>query len=154
MGTRGYYILRYRGLFYVFYSHHDSYFCGLGQELVDELRKLGEPGFEELKALIDKIPSEFARKPGEPGGYMWFRGIKHALENYATFLDRIDKERPCSPSDECDIEYQYIIVDLDNGRFELMWLDGRLPFPATQAFWLKNIPEDWQAVSNEKPGRK
>lgn len=38
MGTRGYYTFLYKGIYYVFYNHWDSYLDGLGQKLVNEIR--------------------------------------------------------------------------------------------------------------------
>jgi hypothetical protein len=34
MGTRGYYVYKWRGRYYVYYNHFDSYPSGLGQTLV------------------------------------------------------------------------------------------------------------------------
>ena len=37
MGTRGYFVYRFRGRYYVLYNHYDSYPSGMGQWLVDQI---------------------------------------------------------------------------------------------------------------------
>ena len=54
MGTRGNYIFRYKGKCYVFYNHFDSYFSGLGEDIVRELKSWTAEDFELAKVLLDR----------------------------------------------------------------------------------------------------
>lgn len=40
MGTRGFYCICYRGIYYVFYNHWDSYFSNLGVNLINEIKHI------------------------------------------------------------------------------------------------------------------
>ncbi len=51
MGTKGFYAFIYKGKRYVIYNYYDSYPSGLGNDLLNELRKRN---LEEWKALLDK----------------------------------------------------------------------------------------------------
>ena len=135
MGTRGYYVFCYKGKYYVFYNHWDSYMEGLGEDIVKELRTMKEEDFEYFKTLLEKIPID-TKWEGEGDN---FKGLKKALEDPAN--SRLVKVTGMPPTNDMFVQYIYTI-NLDEKRFEIMW-HGRNPFPSIQKFWLKNIPEDW-----------
>lgn len=64
MGTRGYYIIKWRGVYYVFYNQWDSYPSGLGRILVFLLRnvwcKMTDSQFNTflLNKLAKGLPSQ------------------------------------------------------------------------------------------------
>lgn len=52
MGTRGFRIIRFRGRYYIFYNHWDSYPEGMGKSLVDQIPQ--DPD-EYQRELIDSV---------------------------------------------------------------------------------------------------
>jgi len=56
MGTRGYFGFYYKGKYYLIYNHFDSYFSGLGVNLINEILKAIENGeLENWKTKLDNI---------------------------------------------------------------------------------------------------
>jgi hypothetical protein len=53
MGTRGLFGFRYNGKYYLCYNHFDSYFSGLGHNLIKEIIKMLDEG--KLQEWIDKL---------------------------------------------------------------------------------------------------
>lgn len=39
MGTRGIFGIKYKGIYYTFYNHYDSYFSSLGIDLLKEIKR-------------------------------------------------------------------------------------------------------------------
>ena len=54
MGTRGFYGFRYKGRYILFYNHWDSYCDGLGNQILDELRKFTEEDWITLMSILKK----------------------------------------------------------------------------------------------------
>jgi hypothetical protein len=52
MGTRGYYAFVFRGRFYVYYNHWDSYPAGLGKIIVDKIPEDPDTFKGRLNALL------------------------------------------------------------------------------------------------------
>ncbi len=52
MGTRGFYGFRYKGRYILFYNHWDSYCDGLGNQILDELRKFTEEDWVTLMSIL------------------------------------------------------------------------------------------------------
>jgi len=40
MGTRGHFGFRYKKKYYMIYNHFDSYFEGLGKDLLEEIKEM------------------------------------------------------------------------------------------------------------------
>jgi hypothetical protein len=53
MGTRGLFAFLYKGKYYVFYNHYDSYPAGLGNDLINEIKKaIVENRLDEWKEML------------------------------------------------------------------------------------------------------
>ncbi len=133
MGTRGLYIFRYDGKWYVFYNHWDSYPSGLGQDIVKELRTID---FERVKDLLSSITKEHVDMYGSN-----FEGVMKALENPSTYRLEHVGEKPTIKS--FDIEYEYTI-NLDDELFEVNYFSGESGRYNTQRFPLRSIPDAWE----------
>ena len=57
MGTSGYRIYRFRGRYYVFYNHWDSYPEGLGSDIVNDIPLEPQEYENWLQALHEQFPS-------------------------------------------------------------------------------------------------
>lgn len=133
MGTRGYYVFRYKNKWYVFYNSFDSYPCGLGQDIVNELRNID---WEKVKTLIENIKEEHVN----------WNGSSYIYDGIITVLSSPGEYRLVVIQDkhiylENDIEFIYTI-DIDNNIFHVnYYTDDRMM--NTQKFRLNAIPEDW-----------
>jgi hypothetical protein len=130
MGTRGNYIFRYKGKCYVFYNHFDSYFSGLGADIVKELKSWTAEHFEVAKVLLERFPSEVW-----DNGSSHFDGLMNVLENPTGYCIEA-----MSAVDYGAQEYTYTL-DFDRDLFIVSWIE-RLG-PEKQRYRLTNIPDDW-----------
>ena len=130
MGTRGNYIFRYKGKCYVFYNHFDSYFSGLGADIVRELKSWTADDFELAKVLLEGFPSEVWDDASTT-----FDGLMKVLNNPTAY--RIEAN---SAVDYGEQEYTYT-MDFDRKLFIVSWIErlGR----EKQRYRLNNIPDDW-----------
>ena len=56
MGTKGLFGFRYNSRYYMVYNHFDSYFSGIGMNLLNEIRKLkNEDKFDERLEMFKKL---------------------------------------------------------------------------------------------------
>ena len=56
MGTNGYFVFKYNGIYYAIYNHYDSYLSGLGKDLLNEIKSmLNENNFEEWLDKFKKL---------------------------------------------------------------------------------------------------
>ena len=140
MGTRGNYIFRRNGKYYVFYNHFDSYFRGLGKAIVDEIRSWAAVDFDLAKALLDGFTTDMISEDGGDG----FKGLMEALKNPRTF-DLIHIGETTIPA--FDIEYTYTL-DFDLNQFIVSWSNenGR----PKQRYRLTDIPEDWVSLTGRE----
>jgi hypothetical protein len=139
MGTRGYYIFKYNGMHYIFYNHFDSYFSGLGQMIVNDLKKLIENDknwIETIKKLLDKI--HFLDM--EIWGETQFKTILESLERaeHYTYHTSINQ-----PMGSVFIEYIYII-DMDSMKFKVIPTNNG--DYNTKIFTLASIPNNWEQL--------
>jgi hypothetical protein len=139
MGTRGYYIFKYNGMHYIFYNHLDSYLSGLGQMIVNDLKKLIENDknwVETIKKLLDKI--HFLDM--EIWGETQFKTILKSLEQaeYYTYHTSINE-----PMLSVFIEYIYII-DMDSMKFKVIPTNNG--DYNTKVFTLASIPNNWEEL--------
>jgi hypothetical protein len=151
MGTRGNYIFRYKGKYYVFYNHWDSYFDGLGDLIVKELRSWTAADFDNAKKLLEGFgvleknnggdnneslmkaltnPTKYCLNGGKN-----FEGLMKTLNNPTQYcLDDINDDAKRG----LDCEYVYIL-DFDRNLFICRWdSDTKM-----QAYRLTDIPEHW-----------
>ncbi len=136
MGTRGNYVFRYKRKYYVFYNHWDSYFSGLGDDIVKELQQMKPEDFDKMKVLIEKIK----QREGYDGSGSNFEGIMCALLNSDIY--RLEEIIDCEPENDLFIEYIYIL-DLDNDVFKVKYW-GPNDIVQSNRFRLSNIPSDWK----------
>lgn len=52
MGTRGFYGFRYKGRYILFYNHWDSYYSGLGNDILKELNAFTDADWEALRTIL------------------------------------------------------------------------------------------------------
>lgn len=135
MGTRGLYGVYYKGKYYIFYCHWDSYLDGLGVKIVEELKQaIAENRLDEWKNKIDLIKIINSDEPptdedieklknytdltvsrkSTSDWYCLLRLAQGSLEKSLTagyYTSEYD-----TPNLKQMIEYSYI-VDLDNEKF-------------------------------------
>lgn len=131
MGTRGYYVFRYKNKWYVFYNHWDSYPSSLGQQIVNELIDFD---FEQAKKYIDQITYEDLNTDGGRN----FEGLMVALKNPNTYAFEQISDKDVGVGNY--IEFVYTI-DLDRNWFDIEYI--REYYSNTQRFRLNAIPNDW-----------
>lgn len=130
MGTHGYYVFKYKGKYYQFYNHYDSYPTGLGALIVEELNKFTDKKYDMLIKLLDNISNNEYMNVKQGFHY---KGLIEALNNY-TELDMhiTDTE----PSTDTHIKYVYII-NIDSNIFTAKSQQFRNNYD------LHNIPINW-----------
>ena len=104
MGTRGIYGFFYKGKFYCFYNHWDSYPRGLGVTLLKELVKIVEEGRlnewkEKLELLINR---DYSAAKDEPNNTISFENIL----------------KDCEPENEPPWEQYAYVINFDEDMFE------------------------------------
>ena len=158
MSTRGLYIFKYKGKYYIFYNGHDSYPdgpYGLCSRLIENLKKLTREKIIELLENLGLLHEEHvAENEYNEDGEMDFISIEDALTRpyaYWRFFVR-DKEPKKNViingikhfnEDIYDMEYVYI-MNFDQEIFTIKetYYDIQLHFP------LFNIPDDWYDLYN------
>ena len=133
MGTRGYYCLCWKGIYYVFYNHWDSYFEGLGEGIRKELAKMTREDFERLKANLEKFGEKDIFKCGKRKG---FESLMAAAEKPTEY--ELVYITEMTPRLEYDREYLYI-VDLDDELFSC----ETVHYNEYIEWDLHDIPENW-----------
>ena len=151
MSTRGWFIFKYKGIYYVFYNQCDSYIdipYGLCSRLIEELKKYNiEQLIELLENFIllingeggegDEDDEDDEDDGDEKSKDIYYEGIEQTLtnKNYAYQIMNTTEE---IHKKDIFIEYKYII-NLDEELFTIS--DERkniqLHYP------LFNIPNDW-----------
>jgi hypothetical protein len=134
MGTRGNYIFRYKGKCYVFYNHFDSYFSGLGADIVRELKSWTEEDFKMAKALLECFPSEVW-----DDGTTTFDGLMKVLKNPIEYSIEL-----ISAVHYGEEEYTYTL-DFDSNLFIVSWMERDRR--EKQRYRLTNIPNDWVSLT-------
>lgn len=134
MGTRGRYGFRYKGLYILFYNHHDSYCDSLGNQILNELKAFTEADFQALKALLKEHLQKSTIKEGNA---RWdgdeFQGILEAAKNPEEYgLNYVGR---APPPENIWIEYTYI-VDLDKEFLRVVTLYDKFKFT------FKELPHD------------
>lgn len=163
MGTRGLYGFKYKGKYYIYYSHCDSYFSGLGKQLWKELREMLNDGeLEEWLELIeaikvveeDDIPTEEDIENCEDftdltvstrSAYDWYcllyktQGkLKDTINaGYVVVKNKNDVDDIGKCCSGYDVSYVYLI-DFDNEKFEASYYDEDINIPFS---FIKRSPE-------------
>lgn len=117
MGTRGYFAFRYKNRYYVIYNNYDSYFSGLGYELIRSIRELTKEQWEDIKHALTTYPLKEEHNGDElRTGSDWRTEnlVLRTMEDYQGSLV-ITRE----PELDVFIEYVYII-DLDIDVFTVI----------------------------------
>lgn len=138
MGTNGLFIFKYKGKYYVFYNHYDSYPNipqGLCSRLIEDLKKYN---LEQLTQLLEKFILLINHKGDENEElYKDYESIEETLTNKNYQYEIMNTTKEIQKKDIC-IEYKYII-NLDEELFTItnVWDNIQLHYP------LFNIPNDW-----------
>jgi hypothetical protein len=112
MGTRGLYVFKYRGIYYIFYNHYDSYPSGLGKLIISDIRQLVKDNkLDIVKELVGGIP--LMEKQTE--GSSEYDGIVNCIKRPEDFIYYTSSEEP---NYNMFIEYIYII-DFDENMFTM-----------------------------------
>src|SRR5882757_6587459 len=122
MGTRGYYVYRYRNIYFIYYANSDSYPRGLGITMLQSMRQPNAIAKERqrFEEILDRLrDTSYPRVPKELRRARFDKGLD--------FIPQ--KNRP--QNDGC-IEWIYEI-DLDRNIFHI---DG-IPF-----YSLECLPND------------
>lgn len=157
MSTRGLFIFKYKGKYYVFYNGHDSYPdgpYGLGTRLIANLNRLSP---EEIYKLLEQFLLLLDDKKEEynESGETDFISIENALTRpycyYRFFIREKEPKQNVIINDINDInwdlhdmEYVYI-MNFDQELFTI-----KCTFYDTQIhFHLFSIPDDWYDLYNK-----
>jgi hypothetical protein len=99
MVTHGYVIFKYKGIYYTFYNHADSYFEYLGDLVVEEINKMiKEYKVEYYKGLLLRVPlvenyegerqfEEFNEMLNDPTSFHYFTSTKEPYNEYTYTID-------------------------------------------------------------------
>lgn len=133
MGTRGFYVFKYKEIYYIYYNQFDSSTSWLGKQLVRDFKDIIYANYiDKLKELIIKIPLN----DKESNGSIHFTNILSAVKNPTSFAYHTSKEEP----HELGIDFIYIF-DFDNNEF-IVKSGNHMKFN------LYNIPDDWEYMFN------
>jgi hypothetical protein len=116
MGTRGYYVFLFNGVYYVYYNQFDSYPSGLGLQIVEELSEINNIVIDNWKTQLEKIETN-----PYPPNCLSFEGLSKAINNYFQYDVQVMKTKP---EQNLWIEWIYTI-DLDNNTFKV---NDELPY--------------------------
>jgi hypothetical protein len=132
MVTHGFMVFRYKGLFYSFYNHSDSYPSGLGEQIVQCLRNMSDDEFTEMRDLLENMP-----EPVEDGSR------KDSVWDVMGVLRNPECTEYYITNDQChDADYTYII-DLDREEFIIKIYSYQIRREISQIFDLYDIPSNW-----------
>ncbi len=130
MVTHGYVSFKYRGIYYNFYNHSDSYYSCLGENVVNEVYDMISNNYMEYyKKELLRIP--LVEQTGEGDGH--FHSIHSAICFY-------DCRQYYTSYDEPGSEYVYII-DFDEEEM-IIEKYGQNRY----TFNLFDIPENWMEI--------
>jgi hypothetical protein len=144
MGTRGYYVFKYNGIYYIFYNHYDSYFSGLGQSIVDHINesiKNDINWIKTLKKLLDKVKLI----EQEQDGASQYENIIMSLTYAEQYVYHTSEDEP---SNNLFIEFVYII-DIDMMKFKV--IPSSNEYYNSKVFNLTSIPKDWAKICTIDP---
>ncbi len=130
MVTHGYVVFKYKGIYYTFYNHSDSYFEGLGNSIVNEIYKMINKNMVEYyKELLLSIPLK-----GNNDGENQIYELEYMLKFPEDCIYFTSKNKKSA-------EYTYTI-DFDNNKFIANRYDENI-----YIFNLYDIPLDWYEIT-------
>ncbi len=137
MGTRGFYVFKYKGIYYIYYQHFDSYPEGLGQQIVDAVKQLKLDDIEKIKSLLLNIKLTDEENEGRTS----FKTILDSIQNYNDYCYHTSNKEP-ELGKYLDGEYIYII------NFDLNIIKMK-SFYNTCTFDFQYIQYNWIEIFNE-----
>lgn len=145
MSTRGYFVFKYKGKYYVFYNHHDSYPnmpYGLGYRFIQAFKILTREQIIEyivkMIELLDKPDSDSdSEYNSDKATKIDFETLEDVFLNPKLYEVSIRDE---VPSTDLFIEYIYII-DIDNDKYIML-----SNYNTRVSFNLSNIPDDFVEI--------
>jgi len=130
MVTHGYIIFKYKGIYYTFNHHADSYFEHLGNLVVNEIDKMiNKNQVQYYKELLLRIPLK-----GNNEGDSSFGSFYYLLNNPEYNEYFTSNTKPCN-------EYTYTI-DFDSNKFIATRYGENI-----YSFYLYDIPLDWYEIT-------
>jgi hypothetical protein len=130
MVTHGYVAFKYKGIYYAFYNHSDSYFEHLGNLVVNEINQMvNKNAIKYCKDLLLRIPLK-GNEEGE-----WHIHDFHSLLNYP------ESYQYFTSNDEPSSNYTYII-DFDTNKFIANKYGENI-----YTFNLYDVPLDWYEIT-------
>ncbi|EFY85109.1 hypothetical protein J3459_011867 [Metarhizium acridum] len=137
MGTRGLKIVRFRGRYYIYYNQFDSYFEGLGAEIVASVPT--EP--DKYQEWLTSMRAQYAAKQRALEQHVY--EIRDGSEPDYSFFDELEVlPSELQRLDDFDAEYFYII-NLDHEvltiNFSIHWQLGNIP--RKDQLWLRAIAD-------------
>ncbi len=132
MVTHGYVVFKYKGIYYNFYNHSDSYFEHLGNVVVNEINKMVNKNLVKYyKSLLLRIPLK-GNEEGDNSVYDFYY-----LLNYPETNQYHTSNEP----EGC--EYTYTI-DFDVGKFIADKYGENI-----YSFNLYDVPLDWYEITQK-----
>ncbi len=132
MGTHGYVVFKYKGIYYIYYNHWDSYCDNLGRIVIDEIDKMiSDDSIDFYKNKLLRIPFN----DDNSDGCTCFHSIKSSIINYKNSVYYTSEDEPTN-------EYVYII-DFDEEEFIITKYGDRYIFD------LFDIPDNWIDIVEE-----
>jgi hypothetical protein len=111
MGTKGLVVFKYKGIYYIFYNHSDSYISYLCNNIVIDLRDIIKNNkLAEITHLISRMPLQKKELDGTDNHY---HGLMESILYPNCFRYHTSHTEP---SNSIFMEYVYII-DFDNNLF-------------------------------------
>ncbi|KAK3363722.1 hypothetical protein B0T25DRAFT_528341 [Lasiosphaeria hispida] len=137
MGTRGLSIVRFRGRYYVRYNRYDSYFEGLGAEIVASVP--ADP--EGYRKWLDLMRATYAAKERVLDQHVY--AIRDGMTpDYSLFSEFVELPSELPRLADYDTEYFYII-NLDHEiltmNFGIHWQLGNIP--RQDDLWIRAIAD-------------
>ncbi len=130
MVTHGHVVFKYKGIYYTFYNHSDSYFEHLGNFVVDEINKMiNKDLVKHYKLLLSYIPLN-----GNEEGCTHIGTFHYLLKNPQSYQYFTSKKI-------AGCEYTYII-DFDSRKFIADKYNENI-----YSFNLYDIPLDWYEIT-------
>jgi hypothetical protein len=134
MGTRGLYVFKYNGIYYIFYNHYDSYPSALGESIVKDIMEIINNNiFDTVKESIKKIPLTKEENNGD-NAYVSIIDASSSPLYYTYHTSDLE------PNTNIFIEYVYII-DFDENVFVVK--QNEFNNNRYKTFNLFSIPKNW-----------
>jgi hypothetical protein len=131
MGTRGFVVFKYKGIYYVFYNNSDSYLEHLCNVMINDIKEMiARNNIKFIKNKILAMPLE--ENEDYEGEENYYPGLKDAIIDPTCFCYNTTK---IEPSNNVFIEYIYMI-DFDNELFIIKMRNLKLQFD------IFNLPEN------------